>query len=168
MNLQTKKLAVRAMLVALAMILSWIEAQIPPLMMVPGMKLGFTNIVVLVALYSLSEKDAFVINIVRILLVGFTFGNFYSMSYALAGGLISFLCMFLLKRYTTLNMLAVSVAGAIMHNVGQIFIAMFVMSTTKIFYYLPFLWASGIVAGCFVGILSGLIIKRIPNIEKRK
>lgn len=168
MNNKTKNIATRSMLVALAMLLSWLEAQIPPLTMVPGMKLGFTNLVVLVALYKLGAKDALAINIVRILLVGFTFGNFYSMSYALAGGMISFLSMYLLKRFTPLNLTAISVAGGIMHNVGQILIAMVVVSSIKIIYYLPFLWASGIAAGLIIGIISGFIVKRLPDIEKRK
>ncbi|MBQ0065157.1 MAG: Gx transporter family protein [Firmicutes bacterium] len=163
--MNSKSIATRSMMVALAMLLSWLEAQIPPLMAIPGMKLGLTNLVVLVALYKLGIKDAFLINIVRILLVGFTFGNFYSMSYALAGGIVSFLGMLVTYKVLKLNITAVSMTGGIMHNVGQILIAMFVVSSTKMLYYLPFLWASGIVAGCVIGIISSYLIKRLPNIK---
>ena len=95
---RTQKTALRGMLIAVAFVLSWLEAQLPPLAMVPGVKLGLTNLVVLVAIYRLSTMDALVINGIRILLVAFTFGNMFSLLYSFAGGMLSTIVMLLLKR----------------------------------------------------------------------
>lgn len=165
MRKDINKIAMRSLLVALALVFSWIEAHIPASFMVPGMKLGLTNLVVLVALYKLSAKDAFILNVIRIVIVGITFGNAFSMIYSLAGAMTSFIVMYVLKRFTSLNVVAVSIAGGIFHNVGQIIIAMFVLESVMLVYYLPFLWASGIVAGAVIGIVSGLVIKRLPKIK---
>jgi len=153
--------ALRGLLIATAFVLSWIEMQIPYSFTIPGIKLGLTNLAVLVALYKLGPADAFALNMVRIILVGFTFGNMSSMFYSLAGGMLSFIVMFLLKKLTKSSIKLVSVAGGISHNVGQILVAMFVLENAKIIWYLPYLWISGIVAGIVIGLISELIIKRI-------
>ena len=163
--MNTKKIAYYSLLIALALVLSYVESQIPPLMSVPGMKLGLTNLVVLVALYRLGYKDAILINIVRILIVGFTFGNGVSILYAISGAIISFITMALLKRFTSLHVIAISTAGGIMHNVGQILMAMVLFGSKQLLWYLPFLWASGIAAGIIIGIISGFIMKRLPNVK---
>ncbi len=158
-------IATRSLLIALAFVFSWIETKIPAFFMVPGMKLGLTNLVVLVALYKLGTKDAFAINIVRILMVSITFGNAFALMYSIVGAFLSFLSMVLLKKYTSLNIIAISITGGIMHNIGQILVAMCIFETNKLLYYLPFLWISGILAGAVVGIISGLVVKRLPNIK---
>lgn len=157
----TKSIAQKSLLIAIALILSWMESQIPPFFSVPGIKLGLTNIVVLYALYSLSNMDAFIINGIRILIVGMTFGSPYSMIYALSGAIVSYITMILMKKYTNLSITIVSITGAILHNVGQILVAMVLFSTSSILLYLPVLWVSGIVSGCIIGYLSSLIIQRI-------
>ena len=157
-----RDITLRALLVALAMVLSWIEAQIHLSVMVPGMKIGLTNLVVMVALYKMSEKDAIFINVIRILLVSITFGNMFSFMYSLAGGLLSGIVMIILKKTGKLSMTFVSVAGGIAHNIGQIIVAMFVMKTTALLYYLMVLWASGIVAGIVIGVVSAEVVRRIP------
>lgn len=162
-NNKTKAMATRAMLVAVAFVLSWLEAQIPAFFAVPGMKLGLTNLVVLVALYILGSKDALGINLLRILLVGLTFGNAFSLLYSAAGGILSGTCMILLKKTGRFSVTAVSIAGGVMHNVGQIIVAMIVLETKALAYYLIPLWASGIVAGAIIGILSSMVIKRLPK-----
>lgn len=159
----TKKIAVRALLVALAMVLSYIESQIQFLTMVPGMKLGLTNLVVMVALYKINEKEAIIINIVRIFLVGFTFGNLFSIMYSLAGGILSGVVMILLKKTKKVSMTTVSVAGGVFHNVGQIIVAMIVMETNAILYYLLVLWITGVFAGIIIGVLSAEVVKRLPR-----
>jgi heptaprenyl diphosphate synthase len=161
-GLSTKQIALRGMLVALAMVLSWFESRVSLGIMIPGMKLGLTNLVVMIALYRLSEKDAIFINIIRILLVSMTFGNMFSMVYSLAGGLLSGTVMIILKRTKKFSMTSVSVAGGIFHNVGQIVVAMILMQTLALFYYLMVLWISGIVSGIIIGILSAEMVKRIP------
>lgn len=167
-SLQNKKqstylLAMRSLLVATAMILSWLEAQIPAFFAVPGIKLGLTNLVVLVALYKLSRRDALALNVVRILLVGFTFGNLFSLAYSLAGGMLSFLVMALLKQTRRFSVVSVSVAGGVFHNVGQILVAMAVLGSHYVLYYLPVLWISGIASGAVIGLLCGQTVGHLPD-----
>lgn len=162
---KTEKVALRGMLVAAAMVLSWLEAQIPAFFAVPGMKLGLTNLVVLIALYKLGEKDALFINFLRILLVGLTFGNLFSLVYSLAGGMLSGIGMILLKKTGKFGVAGVSLAGGVLHNVGQILVAMIVLETSAVIYYLPVLWISGIAAGLVIGLISAQVIKRLPERE---
>ena len=159
--MKTKRIAVTGLLVALAMILSYVESLIPPFAAVPGMKLGLTNLVVLVALLCMNAGYAFAINVVRIVLVGITFGNLFSMIYSLAGGLLSFLVMLLLKRSGKFGPVGISAAGGVAHNFGQILVAMFVLETGKLIYYLPFLCLSGTAAGLAVGLLGGEMARRL-------
>lgn len=159
-----QRVALRGVLVAAAMVLSWVEAQIPAFFAVPGMKLGLTNAVVLTALYLLSSRDAVVINLVRILLVGFTFGSVSAMLYSLAGGLLSGAVMILLKKVGRFGPVGVSVAGGISHNVGQIAVAILVLGTKYVLYYLPFLWLSGLAAGTVIGLLCGFLLRRLPAV----
>lgn len=155
------KVALRGLLIAVAFVLSWVEVQIPYFFAIPGIKLGLTNLVVLIALYKLSAQDAFAINIIRILLVSITFGNMASLPYSAAGGILSFLVMFLLKQFTSSSMKFVSVFGGISHNAGQIIVAMIVLENAKIVWFLPYLWLSGIAAGIVIGLISEFITKRI-------
>ena len=159
----THKIALRGMLVAVAFVLSWVEAQFPPLMAVPGVKLGLTNLVVLVALYRLSIKDALVLNVIRILLAGLTFGNVFSMVYSLAGGILSVLVMILLKLTKKFSIVSVSVAGGVFHNVGQVLVAMVVLASDGVFYYMAALWISGVVAGAVIGVLGAQLVKHLPG-----
>lgn len=157
----SNKIAVRGLLIAVAFVLSWVEMQIPYSFSIPGIKLGLTNLAVLIALYSLGPIDAFVINILRIFLVSFTFGNMSALMYSLVGGMLSFLVMYLFKRFTKVSMKFVSILGAISHNVGQVIVAILVLENVRIAWYLPYLWISGIVAGVLIGILGEYVAKRI-------
>ena len=157
---KTKRVAVYGLLVALAFILSYVERLIP-VPGIPGVKLGLANIVVLVALYKLGVKEAFSLAMIRILLVGFTFGNMFSMLYSLSGGILSCLTMILLKKSNHFSMTTVSISGGVMHNVGQILMAMFVLKTVQLYYYLPILMISGVGTGIVIGILGGMICARI-------
>lgn len=157
-----KRIPIYGLLTALALVLSYLEAQLPVFFAVPGMKLGLTNLVVLAALYRMDEKAALSLNIVRIVLVAFTFGNVFSMLYSLAGGILSWLVMILLKRSSRFSMVGVSVAGGIAHNIGQIVVACFVLETGKMIYYLPVLMISGLAAGIVIGLISGKIVRRLP------
>jgi len=160
-NTVSGKVALRGLLIAVAFVLSWIEMQVPYFFAVPGIKLGLTNLAVLIALYKLSAMDAFALNMLRILLVSFTFGSMASLPYSAAGGMLSFLVMFLLKKFTGSSMKLVSVAGGISHNIGQILVAILVLENIKIAWYLPYLWISGIVAGIVIGLISEFVTKRI-------
>ena len=153
------------LLVALAMILSYVESLVPAFFAIPGMKLGLTNVVVLYALYAMDDKSAILINILRIILVGFMFGNGASILYSLAGGILSGVIMMLFKRFLPLRIVTVSVAGGIAHNLGQILVAMLMLQTKSIAWYLIILWFSGIGAGIVVGIISSEIVRRLPKAD---
>lgn len=160
-NTISGKVALRGLLIAVAFVLSWIEIQIPYFFTIPGIKLGLTNLAVLIALYKLTPMDAFALNMLRILLVSFTFGNMAALPYSAAGGMLSFIVMLLLKKFTKSSMKFVSVCGGISHNVGQIIVAILVLENIKIAWYLPYLWISGIVAGIAIGLISEFVTKRI-------
>ncbi len=165
--MKTRKIAYLGLLIALAFVFSYIEFLIPVNIGIPGAKLGLANLVIIVALYTLNEKDAFLLSIIRIVLVGFTFANLASMLYSFAGGILSFLAMLLAKRTNKLSMTGVSVIGGVFHNVGQIIMAIFVVKTMSLVYYLPVLIVSGLAAGVAIGILGAMVTKRIKKLVSR-
>ena len=162
-SLHTKKIAMYGLLVALALVLSYVESQVPAFFIMPGMKLGLTNVVVLVALVRMGHRDALVINILRILIVGFTFSNTFSMLYSLAGGMLSWLAMSLMHRSGRFGIVGISVSGGVCHNIGQIIAAAMLVTVGSLLYYLPFLLLSGTVAGVMIGIISAAVVKRLPR-----
>ena len=158
-----KKIATYGLLVALAFIFSYIEFLIPINFGIPGIKLGLANLVVIIALYISGIPAAFAISIIRIVLNAFTFGNVAAMMYSLAGGILSLLVMVIAKKTNKLSTLGVSVLGGVFHNVGQITVAIIVLETGRLVYYLPVLIVSGLVAGVVIGILAAEVIKRLPK-----
>ncbi|MCR5416242.1 MAG: Gx transporter family protein [Pseudobutyrivibrio sp.] len=165
MTKRTLRLTTYALLIALALVLSYVESLVPAFFAVPGMKLGLTNIVVLIALYKLDFKSAFFISVVRIVLVTAMFGNAASLAYSIGGGVLSLLVMALLKKTGRFSLVAVSAAGGIFHNIGQVLVAMWLLYTPEIAYYMLLLWFSGIVTGLVVGLISALVLVRIPRID---
>ena len=159
--MKTKKVALLGLSIALAMILSFVESQIPALVAIPGIKVGLANIAVIFTLYKFGIKEAAAVSLVRILLVSVLFGTPLSLLYSLAGGVLSLASMCLLKKLTPLSEIAVSVSGGVMHNIGQIIMASIVLGTNVVGYYLPFLLLSGTLAGIAVGIASALLIKKV-------
>ena len=164
--MRTSRIARVGMFVAVAFVLSYIESLLPINLGVPGIKVGLSNIVVVLCLYESSAKETFGIAMVRILLVGLTFGNFYSLLYSFAGGILSLFMMYFLKRMKKFSLYGVSVVGGVSHNVGQSIVAMIVLETSKLIYYLPFLLLSGVVAGVAVGIVSAVLVKRLHPVFK--
>ena len=160
--MKARNIARYGLLVALALILSYVESLVPAFFAVPGMKLGLTNLVVLVALFRMNERATVCVNLLRILLCATLFGNAYALAYSLAGGLLSGAVMILLKRTNRFQMLGVSVAGGLAHNLGQILTAMVLMETWQLVSYLPVLWISGMIAGLLVGLLGYEITRRLP------
>lgn len=158
---KTKRLATVSVLVAVALVLSFVESRIPALVAIPGIKVGLANIAVIFALYKLGIPYAVAISALRILLVSLLFGSAVSLLYSLSGALLSFCVMLLMKYLTPASTVAVSVAGGVCHNIGQILVACFIMETNIIVYYLPFLLLSGTLAGIAVGVCSAILIKRI-------
>ena len=160
-KIMAKKTALLGMLVALAFVLSYIETLIPVNLGIPGAKLGLANLVVMVALYTLGTKEAFGLSMVRILLTGLTFSSMAAMLYSFAGGLFSFAVMALMKKTKKLSVTGVSVLGGIAHNAGQIFVAMWILDTATLIYYLPVLAITGVASGTVIGLLAVMVIRRI-------
>lgn len=158
----TKKLTAMAITISFALILSYIESRIPAFVAIPGIKAGLANIAVIFTLYKIGAKEAVVISVIRVLLVSSLFGTPVSLIYSLAGAALSLLTMIVLKKLTPLGEIAVSVCGGVMHNVGQIIAASLMLSTNVVGYYLPFLILSGTIAGIIVGLVSAILIKRVP------
>ena len=150
-----------ALLVALAMVLSWLESMVPLSLAVPGVKLGLANLVVIFALYRLGPRQAAVISLVRVLLVTLTFGNAFGFAYSLAGAALSLGVMIPLRRSGKFSLLGVSIAGGVCHNIGQILVAMAVLGTAELLWYLPALLAAGTAAGVCIGAVGALITARV-------
>ena len=159
--MKTGKITVMALAIALAMVLSFVESQIPAFVAVPGVKVGLANIAVVFVLYKLGWKEAVVISLVRVFMVSLLFGSIMSLFYSVAGAVLSLAGMILLKRSGLFSHVAVSVAGGVLHNVGQIAMACVILETNVIKYYLPFLVFSGVVAGIVVGLVAAVMIKRV-------
>ena len=148
-------------LTALALIFSCIEFLVPLPIAIPGIKLGLANIVVLVCLYLLGEKYAFFINCTRIALAALLFGSLFSALYALAGGIISFVAMALLKKTGIFSVCGVSMAGGVFHNLAQLTVAAFLVETAQVYYYFPVLLLSGMATGIGIGVLATLILRSL-------
>lgn len=163
MQLQSKKITTGAMLAALALIFSYVEAIIPFQPGIPGIKLGLANLVIIIAMYRLNMKYAAFANIVRIFLAGLLFSGTFGILYSLAGSIFSFFIMWILKKTGLFSVFGVSMAGGAAHNMGQLFLAMMIVSNAKLLYYFPVLLFSGMAAGIIVGIGSSILIIRIPG-----
>ena len=162
----TGKIAKMGVLAALAMIFSYIESLFPLHMGIPGIKAGFANMVVVTALYLLGEREAFFISLVRILLMGFLFGNGMSLWYSLAGGLISFAGMVFLKRQKKYSVIGVSAFGGALHNAGQILVAACVVQNMRILFYLAALLAVGAFLGSVIGLFCAKIIPALQKVTQ--
>ena len=158
-----RRVALDGILVALAMIFSYIETFIPFNFGVPGIKLGLANLVVLLGLTFLPAVDVLLISVVRIVLSSLLFGNVMSLWYSLAGGLLSFLCMWLLTRREGYSIIGISMAGGVMHNVGQIITAAIIVKTLQLTWYLPVLLVAGLVTGLIIGSLAKLLMPRVQK-----
>lgn len=163
--MKAKNIAAFGVYVALAMIFSYIELQIPPLVAIPGIKLGLPNVVIIIALYKFGWKEAIVINVLRVLLVSVLFGTVLSLLYSVAGAILSLFVMIILKKSKIFSTVLVSVFGAISHNIGQITVAIFVLETSELLYYLPVLLITGTISGLLLGIIGANIVKKLDNIK---
>lgn len=156
-----KKVSLYGILVSLAFIASYIEVLIPFNFHIPGMKLGLANIAVLVALYTGGAQAGLTVSIIRIILVGLTFGNPYSAIYGLSGGVLSLAVMILLKRTDFFGMMGVSMAGGVAHNIGQLLCAMILLKLPAVFTYLSYLILVGTITGALIGIIDEEVLKRL-------
>lgn len=159
-----KSLPTLAVFLTFALVCSYIESLIPMPFGVPGMKLGLTNVVIILLLYLFGPLDAIIVSILRVVLIGFMFGNVYSMCYSLAGAVISFIFMYILYRFTKFNMIAVSVVGGFLHNSAQLIVAIFFFDSGYLIYYLPALLITGVVTGAIIGVIAQAVYTRIVKI----
>lgn len=148
---------------ALALIFSYVETLIPINFGVPGMKLGLANLIVVIALYKMRVREAFLLSVVRVLLSGFLFGNYFSIIYSMAGAVLSLSAMAFLKRAGGFSVIGVSIAGGVFHNIGQLIVAMLAVETFSVIYYVPVLLVAGLVTGLAIGIAADEMQKRLKG-----
>ncbi len=161
-----KRLSITAMLAAVALIIFIIEAQIPPIIAIPGIKLGLSNIVTLFAIYFLGKREGAAVFLIRVFLGSIFAGQIMSLFFSIVGGVLAFAVMCLFSSLMSEKQIwAVSIFGAIANNIGQLFVAFFVMGTEKIFWYAPVLVISAIITGLFTGICAQLVLKQFNNIR---
>ena len=171
-TLRIKRITLLAMFTSLAMVLSWVEAVlmtqlqlVAPMLFLPAVKLGLTNIVIIVVLYRFSIKEAAIVSFVRLILLSILTGTFTGFWYGFAGAVLSLLVMGILKKLDCFSSVGVSVAGAIMHNIGQMIVAVILVETHEIVYYMIILLITGIVGGVFVGLCGALLHKRLEKMK---
>ena len=159
------KVAYFGVFTTLALIFSYVETLIPIQFGIPGVKLGLANLIIVIALYRMKLSEAYLLSIVRVLLAGFIFGNYFSIIYSLAGGLLSLTVMALLRKKGGFSVIGVSIAGGVFHNIGQLIIASVIVETFSVMYYVPVLLIAGLVTGLLIGIASDGLLKRLANLE---
>ena len=160
----TERLTLTAMLTVIALMFSYVEAIIPITLGIPGFKLGFANIMVIIALYALDTRFAFGINLFRIVLSALLFGSPFSMMYSLAGGMLSLAVMVVLKKTNLFSIIGVSMAGGVFHNLGQLLVASLVVSNLRMFIYFPVLVFTGIATGIATGIISHIVLEKLTAV----
>ena len=161
MRWDTKKITTLAITVTLAMVLSFIESQIPPFVAIPGVKVGLANIAVIFALYRFGWREAVIVSALRVLLVGLLFGSLVSTLYSVAGAIFSMVVMLLVRRVNGFSEVGVSVLGGVCHNIGQIAMASILLETDVVLYYLPVLLLSGTLAGIAIGVAGAILLKKL-------
>lgn len=158
----SKKISITALFTAFAVILSYVETFIP-MIGIPGVKLGLANFAIVLALYFLGYSEAVLINVIRIIIIGAFFGNWFSILFSIVGALVSFLAMAVFKKTGRVSMETVAIAGGVFHNLGQIVVAAFVVDNYSVYSYIPALIVSGIITGCIIGIVSDIVYKRTKS-----
>lgn len=161
MNSRLQKTACLGLFTALASILGYIETLLPVFAGIPGVKLGLANLAVLYLLIRFSWREAALVSFARILIIGALFGSLFSIAYSTAGALLSLAVMTLLHKKTGFSVIALSVAGGVSHNIGQLLIAVLVTESGVLFYYAPALMVSGVLTGILIGLLTSEVQKRI-------
>lgn len=156
-----KKIACLGLLTGIAILFGYVESLFPLFAGIPGIKLGLANLVSVFVLYFFRPKEAFLVSVIRIMVIGFLFGNLFSILFSLVGSVLSLAVMTGCMHIKGVSLVGVSIAGGVAHNVGQIAVAALVVENVNLFYYFPVLLVSGVVTGFFIGILSLEIQKRL-------
>ena len=164
MNKRSKNVAFLGMCTAVALILAYVEILMQPIFSAfPGIKMGLPNIIIVFLLYRRSVASAIGVSLLRMILVSILFGNAMALLYSLAGGVLSLAVMILLRRLNFMSAVGVSVAGGVAHNIGQILMAMLLLETAELGYYLAVLTVTGTIAGILVGLCGAILIKKFPE-----
>ncbi len=158
------KVAYFGVFTALALIFSYVESLIPIQLGIPGVKLGLANLIIVITLYKMGIKEAYILSVIRIVLAGFMFGNLFAILYSLAGGMLSLGVMCILKRTDKFSIFGVSMAGGVFHNIGQLLMAAIVLESVSIGYYFPVLLISGLATGFVIGVISNEMMKRLKKL----
>lgn len=160
--MKSKKTAYLGLFSAAAIIFGYVESLIPVFSGIPGIKLGLANLAVLFILERYTYKEAALVSLVRILVIGFLFGNLFSIAYSTAGAALSLTAMSFLKKKDGFSLIGVSIVGGVTHNIGQLIVAMIIVENTSLLFYAPALLISGLITGFVIGILTSETLKRIP------
>lgn len=164
MRSKTKKVALLGIMTSVALILSYIEAILPPIWSaVPGIKMGFPNIVIIFILYRFGVKEAAIVSFIRIFIVALLFGNVMTLAYSCAGAFLSIVLMAIFKKINAFSVVGTSIVGGVAHNLGQILVAIFLFDTVQIGYYMAVLAVTGTIAGVFIGIAGAFLLKRLEK-----
>lgn len=155
------------LLMAMALILSYIENLIAFQPGIPGMKIGLANLAVLICLYLFGWKEAVFLTLTKAVISGFLFGSLFTIVYSLAGAAVSVVTMILLKKCSLFHMPVVSAAGGVMHNMGQLLVAVFVVENYSVFYYMPVLILAGLATGIVIGAAATLVLPYIQRIVRK-
>ena len=160
-NYRIRRLAVSALLVTVMLMLGYVESLVPTGL--PGVKLGLSNSVLILAIAWLGIPAAFALMVVKVLLSGFLFSGVNAMMYAFAGGLLSMVVMSALYKTRAFSLTPIAMAGAVAHNVGQVALAMLILQTAKLVYYMAILMLAGLVTGFVTGTIASILIRRLPR-----
>ena len=163
--MKTKKVAFLGLSIALAMVLSFVESQIPAFVAIPGIKVGLPNLVMVFLLYKVGWKETVIVSIIRVVLVSMLFGNAQTMAFSIAGAVLSLAGMILLKKLKFFSCIAVSVVGGVLHNIGQIAMACLITQTVGVVTYLPVLLVSGTIAGVVIGLIGAMLVKKLDRFK---
>lgn len=165
--MNAKKIAQFGLLTAMALILSYVDYLIPPLLTgAPGIKLGLGNTVLLYALYLMDAQSAGLLMLLKVGLTTVLFGNMAAGIYSLAGGVLSLIAMLLARKLKGLSILGVSVLGAVFHNVGQMLAASLSTSTRALMGYLPVLLVAAVVTGLVTGLVARLVLIALSHTDR--
>lgn len=163
---KTVKITFLGLFTAVALVLSFLETLIPNMVPIPGFKLGLANFAVLLALYLFGLKEAVIVDLCRIILAAILFGSFFSFWYALTGAAFAVLIEFIIKKTDKFSPIGVSVFGAIFHNLGQFLVAVIILKSFGILYYLPFTLLFCVLSGALNGYLVLILKDRLKFLKK--
>ena len=164
MRNSTKKIALLGVLTSVALVLSYLEALLPPISTAaPGIKMGLPNIIIVFLLYKFGLKEALTVSAIRVFVVALLFGNVMTLAYSVAGAVLSLALMTLFKKLNLFSIIGVSIIGGISHNLGQILVAIFLFDTIQIGYYMIILAITGTIAGVVIGIIGSILVKKLEK-----